>query len=406
LYNSDENDRGLHGRTGSIRAVPYTGDNPLIRHGLLRMSSGARNVMHADGTPFMMVGDTPWALPWRATVETATIYAQDRQAKGFNTALLMSVMPDMGARGPRDRTQLGGFGVGFEDLQDGHLNRLNPEYFQYKDQLISILIDHGIVPVYNPVFQGYGWKGQRSLGSRAVPAEYARYTRYLVARYGARPTMWLVSADGDGLHPPVYAAGREVEAWDAYRQPTGIHYSPHDDWASEGRLRREPDYQFHYNRSHHTAKWLDFQWPQTGHNGEHLPHKVSRAHDYIPTKAVANGEPTYEQMGTPDNAVGWWQGHEAWLNVTSGGTMAVTPSPSVLPGERLLPRPEFKRNHDQQRIKPPRVPQAPLAHAASALLLGHRDGGGGGEGGPEPGSPERPGAHVRQPLLESPRLLR
>ena len=46
-------------------------------------------------------------------------------------------------------------------------------------------------------------------------------------------------------------------------------------------------------------------------------------HDYEPTKAVANGEPTYERMGRPDNSIGWWQGHEAWLNLTAGGTMGV-----------------------------------------------------------------------------------
>jgi hypothetical protein len=42
-----------------------------------------------------------------------------------------------------------------------------------------------------------------------------------------------------------------------------------------------------------------------------------------PVKAIANGEPTYEGMSRLDRAAGWWQGHEAWLNLTSGGTMGV-----------------------------------------------------------------------------------
>ncbi len=94
----------------------------------------------------MLVGDTPWALPWRATEEQVRVYAADRQAKGFNAALLMSVQPDMHARGPRDRTADEGFDVGFEDLQDGHLNVLNPAYFQYVDRLLAILVEHEIVP--------------------------------------------------------------------------------------------------------------------------------------------------------------------------------------------------------------------------------------------------------------------
>jgi hypothetical protein len=43
----------------------------------------------------------------------------------------------------------------------------------------------------------------------------------------------------------------------------------------------------------------------------------------LPAKAVANGEPTYENTRSPDMASGWWQGHEAWSNLCAGGTMGV-----------------------------------------------------------------------------------
>jgi hypothetical protein len=55
-------DSGLHGRSGSLRSTAYSGENHLVQHGLLRMSPRGRNVVHADGTPFLMVGDTPWVL--------------------------------------------------------------------------------------------------------------------------------------------------------------------------------------------------------------------------------------------------------------------------------------------------------------------------------------------------------
>src|SRR5690606_34440841 len=127
---SDTTDTGLHGRTGRLRATEYRGDNGLIRHGLLRMSPGRRNVVHADGTPFVVVADSPWSLTHRGTPESVTVYARDRQEKGFNAALLMSVMPDQHADGPRDRTAIGGFDRGFEDLSEGHLNQPNVAYFQ------------------------------------------------------------------------------------------------------------------------------------------------------------------------------------------------------------------------------------------------------------------------------------
>lgn len=320
-YCSDESNKGLHGQEGSFAVKAYTGQNPLLRHGLLGMSPVGRNVVHEDGTPFLVVADTPWALPFRGTEETVKTYAANRSERGFNAALLMVAQPDMRAEGPRDRTQRGSFGVAFEDLSQGSLNQIDIGYFQQFDSLHQILIEHGIVPVYSPVFQGFGWKGLGALGSRANPDEYVRFVRYLLARYGASPALWLASADATGRQPVVEPTGEFLEEWDAYGQPTGIHYSPFDD--RKANWSDDPVHGFHYNRVHQDKDWLDFQWAQTGHGGEHKPEKVAAMHENKPIKAAANGEPTYERIGSPDNATGWWQGHEAWQNLVSGGTMGV-----------------------------------------------------------------------------------
>lgn len=289
-------------------------------HGFWRMSPGGRSLVHADGTPAILAADTAWALPWRATPEQAREYAADRQAKGFNAVLMMSVQPDMRAAGPRDRTQDEGFGVGFEDLPQGHLNQLNVDYFQYLDELLRILVEHQLVPVLQPVFQGFGWKGLDVAGVVVPPEEYARYCRYLVARYGAQPAIYLVGADGSGEEPQVAAGGIAVHESDCYAQPTGIHYRPH--------CRA---------RAHQDAEWLDFQWCQTGHIGEHVPERVADMWRNLPVKAVANGEPTYENTGVTGKAVGWWQGHEAWSNLCAGGTMGVVYGAGSLWQWRLHP---------------------------------------------------------------------
>lgn len=304
-------DEGLVEKAGEIDVEAAGGDGPAAtnrfhRHGFWRMSPGRRSLVHADGYPAILAGDTAWSLPWRATEEQVRVYAADRQRKGFNAVLLMSVQPDMEARGPRDRTADEGFDVGFEDLPGGHLNELNPSYFQYLDRLVDLLVEHEIVPVWQPVFFGFGWKGKRVAGPVVPPEEYARYCRYLVARYGARPAIYLVGGDGSGREPQVAAGGEEVERWDAYAQPTGIHYRPHADY-----------------RAHQDARWLDFQWCQTGHTGEHLPERVADMWRNLPAKAVANGEPTYEHGVRQGRGAGWWQGHEAWSNLLSGGTMGV-----------------------------------------------------------------------------------
>jgi hypothetical protein len=299
-------DPGLSGQTGELSVEETKPANSFQRHGFWKIPPGHRNLYHADGTPALLVADTVWALPWRATHEQCEGYARDRQAKGFNAALLMSIQPDRNAHGPRSRTERDGFDIGFEDLPTGHINQVNIAYFQYLDRLAEILVEREIVPVWQPVFHGYGWKGLDTAGAVIPPLEYARYCRYLVARYGAQPAIWLVSADGDGLAPGVDPGGWEIERWDAYHHPTGIHYAPHQDpWAYQDR------------------PWLDFQWCQTGHNGEHNPQRVAVMWEKRPVKAVANGEPTYEHIGKFGRAAGWWQGHEAWSNLTCGGTMGV-----------------------------------------------------------------------------------
>lgn len=303
---SRSGDAGLHGASGTLTARPAPDDAPpLSRRGLLRRSPGGRNVVHADGTPLFLVADTAWALPFRATPEDVLVYARDRQAKGYNAALLMTLQPDREAVGPCARGVHGGFDVAFEDLPQARLRRLRPEYFRVYDELVAILVAHGIVPVHQPVFHGFGWKGQRVAGPVVSPADYARYCRYLLARYGARPALWLVGADGTGVERPV-AAGGVVFGGDAYRQPCGIHYNPWQD-----------------NDAHTRKPWLAFHLCQTGHNNEHRPEKVAEMHARLPVRGVANGEPTYEGMGGGRFGLGWWQGEEAWLNLVAGGTLGV-----------------------------------------------------------------------------------
>lgn len=341
-YAEPTDDTGLNGQQGTLSCVPYQGKNELIKHGLLKMSSGHRNIVHADGTPFLLIGDTPWALPWRGTIASVTAYANNREARNFNAALLMSLQPDRDAEGPRSRTEAKGFAVAFEDLKGGHINDPNIAYYQYMDTLMNLLVEHGIVPVYQPVFHGFGWKGKNVLGWNVDPDEYVRYCKYLVARYGAQPAIYLVGADSDGRNVGIAEGGAAIQEWDAYQQPTGLHYSPFDevipDWMTE---EQKKTYEPHMNRTNQAADWLDFQWAQTGHGGAHIPRKVELMYDNQPIKAVANGEPTYEGIARPDNGAGWWQGHEAWLQYTSGGTMGVAYGAGGLWNWKLFPDEEW-----------------------------------------------------------------
>ncbi len=322
-FASNAQDPGLYDKKGTFVSTAYTGTNTLIKNGPLGMSPNHRNVVHRSGKTFLVVGDTPWAIPFRATTEQVAIYARDRQEKGFNTALLMTLQPDTKAEGPDARNTDQGFKRAFRDLSQGHLNQINIDYFQYFDGLVAQLIEHEIVPVYQPVFHGFGWKGLQVLGTTIAPEEYVRYTKYLLARYGSMPAIWLIAGDHDGNDPGVKESGEMLEAWDCYAQPVGLHYNPCDDYLAEWAKNDPSKHCMHYNKTHQEAAWLDFQWAQTGHGGDHLYHKVERMYENLPTKGVANGEPTYEGMNNGQNGLGWWQGEEAWMQMMHGGTMGV-----------------------------------------------------------------------------------
>jgi hypothetical protein len=315
-------DHQLSPAEGRLTAVAPPGDHPhrALTRGLVTAHPGRRTFRYADGSPAFFVFDTAWAMPWRATVADVEEYAADRQAKGFTAVLMMSVQPDMNAHGPAGRNIDEGFEVGFADLPDGRLTRINVDYFRYFDAIAGVLVDHGITPVWQPVFHGFGWKGLDVAGPVIPPDEYRRYCRYLVARFGARPAIYLPGADGAGTEPQIEAGGREIHAWDAYGQPTGIHYRPH-----------------HRNDEHQDADWLDFQSCQTGHMGDHVPDRVATMWAQRPPKAVMNGEPSYEHSGRRGVAQGWWQGHEAWCNVCAGALMGVAYGAAGLWQWRLHP---------------------------------------------------------------------
>jgi hypothetical protein len=110
---------------GTVIAGPPIRDHPhrALARGFATPHPSSRSFCYADGSPAFWVIDTAWAMPFRATVEDVAVYAADRQAKGFNAVMLMTVQPDMHARGPVGRNIDEGFEVGFHDLSRGRLTR-------------------------------------------------------------------------------------------------------------------------------------------------------------------------------------------------------------------------------------------------------------------------------------------
>ena len=127
-------------RRGEI--VAYAGDNPLYRHGPLRVAADHRHFEHADDTPFFWLGDTWWMglcqrLHWPDEFQQL---AADRKAKGFNVIQIVAgLYPDMPAFDPRGANE-----AGFPWEND--YARIRPEYFDAADQRLRYLVEQGFTP--------------------------------------------------------------------------------------------------------------------------------------------------------------------------------------------------------------------------------------------------------------------
>ena len=184
---SDLANKKLNGPEKHLRVTAYRGDNPLLKHGFLRVSADARHFEHADGTPFFWLGDTWWkCLCKRMTWEGFQELTADRKAKGFTVVqMVCGPYPDEGFLEPRLANE---GGLPYESIK---FDRVNPKYFDSADRRLKHLVDAGIAPA---IVGAWGRGDCNSMQAIGV-AGLKRHWRYLVARYSAYPVFWILAGE-------------------------------------------------------------------------------------------------------------------------------------------------------------------------------------------------------------------
>lgn len=352
---SDSSDAGLHAVEGSLDVTPYTGDNPLYRHGPLTVSRNHRYLQHADGKPFFWLGDTWWmGLCKRITwPDEFRILTEDRVRKGFTVVQIVAgLYPDMGAFDERGANE-----AGFP-WEEGW-KAIRPEYFDRADERIAFLIDKGITPCIVGAWGYYlPWLG---------PDKMKRYWRYLIARWGAYPVVWCIAGEANlpwYLVPGFpYDDRKAVTGWteiaayvrgtDPFHRLISIHPTGLGRLSARGSIDDQ--------------SLLDFDMLQTGHGDRDslgpTVDTVRWSYGAEPTMPVLNSEVNYEGIvgrchadvqrlmfwtcilngacGHTYGANGIWQMNQKdkpYGNSPWGGTYGPTPwqEAMALPGSRQL----------------------------------------------------------------------
>ncbi len=206
---SDSSNLRLHGVKGVIDVVHYTGENPLDRHGPIRVASDRRHFEHADGTPFFWLGDTWWkGLCKRISFEGFQKLTADRKSKGFTVVQIVAgPYPDEPLFDPRWENE---GGMPYEKS----FARVNPSYFDFADKRFETLIDAGIVPA---IVGSWGMH-MPEIGVEKMK----RHWRYLIARYGAYPVVWIVAGEAVDLEKWADVT-RYTRITDPYHRMLTIH---------------------------------------------------------------------------------------------------------------------------------------------------------------------------------------
>ena len=301
---NDPANADLHGRSGTLSALPCESTNPLYRRGPVRVRADRRHFQHEDGTPFFWLGDTWWMglcrrLSWPQDFQRLTA---DRVRKGFNVVQIVAgLYPDMPPFDPRGSNE-----AGFP-WEAGYA-RISPAYFDMADLRIEYLASRGIVPCIVGCW-GYflPFMGEQKM---------KQHWRYLVARWGALPVVWCLAGEGS---MPYYLSktkeqdtasqkqgwtqiARYVRSLDAYQHPITIHPS-----ASARASVEDPSV-------------LDFDMLQTGHGDRRsIPNTVTRVRESFaaePRMPVLVGEVCYE--GIMEASRQEVQRFMFWASVLSG----------------------------------------------------------------------------------------
>lgn len=281
----NKSDKGLDGKTGFFEVVSYEGNNPVLKHGFLKVSGNGRGFEHEDGKKFFWLGDTVWGVTAKGTVDEWREFTEYRREQGFNT-LCINALPQ------HDGSRAGTILEPFEG--DGSMmcwDKPNPEYFKFLDQLMAVTHQTGMFTALVALWFDYvpganiGWAVDRKSG--LTPELAKMYGGYMAARYAAYGTIWFISGDSDFSTEEAISIYSGAASAIKQNSPYTPLITAH---LQMGLVT--PD-------ALNEKDWFNFHMYQSSHRMESVQTSIDCAEKcrlLQPVRPVLNGEPCYENI--------------------------------------------------------------------------------------------------------------
>jgi hypothetical protein len=305
-YVTQSTDVGLNGRTGRLTVTAWSEvekQENRSRRGIIQVATegprAGRHFVHADGTPFLWVGDTWWNWTKRG-IELSTFQrlVDDRVAKGFTVGQLFVAANGWGRP---------------SSLLNETFDVLDVDHMQQVDRMIRYANERGLTVWVHP------WWSRENLDREAGPEKIRRWWRYLIHRLGAYNVVWVIAGEYNlgnygGLGLPFWKElGAMIDREDPYERIIGAHPTPPGWSGGDGAP------QWSTGTVLNDETWLDYHQSQPGHGrwrNELIPDIVAADYRRVPAKPTVVTEPWYEFV--EGNPTGRDIRFGAWSAILSG----------------------------------------------------------------------------------------
>ena len=190
---SDRSNAGLHLQEGSFYCMSASLRTRFDAHGPITVARDGTHFIHQDSTPFFWLADANWNGPLRSLPSEWEDYVAERAAQGFTAIQWVATQWPGSPDGDR---------FGIDAFSGDDKIKIYPEFFSRLDEKIVAMNRAGLLSV--PILLWVGRNGTNTAGGPGFSLQEDQailLARYMVARWGAYATSWILAGNGDFLGP-------------------------------------------------------------------------------------------------------------------------------------------------------------------------------------------------------------